>query len=507
MGDRSTLPGEGQRQRTTRGPRVATLIAALVALLAWAAPAMAAAGPGDDFASALSFNQTDPAGNEAPTTGIATYVKRIDFDNSTYTLEASEGSQTATNRTGCSVFASPAQFTFGGKSAWIRFVSSVTGHARFATLGAAGDDLLLRAEQTPDVRKIWTPGVNAEVGTLDCIDAQATPNETLDVTVTAGKPVYLQVLSRCAGPLPSPPTAASCQTAAVGGPTSSTLTFTPANADGDALPDTLDRCPSQFGTFADGCADSDGDGFDDGVDDCVAVRGVAPAGCPLPDTDGDGFLDIQDDCATIPGVAPRGCPLADTDGDKVPDVSDRCQRDAGPSALGGCPDDDRDGIPNIDDGCAKQAGGNATGGCPDRDGDRVADKSDRCLSVKGQPQRHGCPPAMPSSADFKYKAAATSQGVRLLSFRVLAPKGSRVVVRCVGRGCFKPVVVRRTAAAGSQLIGRVRRRSLRAGTRIEVNVSKAGMYGKQFRSVVRRGDIVDLADRCLPSAGLKRCYA
>ena len=76
----------------------------------------------------------------------------------------------------------------------------------------------------------------------------------------------------------------------------------PADADGDGVPDAVDRCPN-------------------------TPKGVAvdAYGCPK-DTDGDGVPDYLDKCPDTPhGVAvdANGCPK-DTDGDGVPDYLDKC---------------------------------------------------------------------------------------------------------------------------------------------------------------------------------------
>jgi OOP family OmpA-OmpF porin len=104
------------------------------------------------------------------------------------------------------------------------------------------------------------------------------------------------------------------------------------DADGDGVPDHLDKCPdTPAGAEVDavGCPlDSDGDGVPDHMDKCpgtpagVAVDGT---GCPI-DTDGDGVPDYMDKCPGTPRgakVDATGCPV-DSDGDGVPDYMDKC---------------------------------------------------------------------------------------------------------------------------------------------------------------------------------------
>jgi OmpA-OmpF porin, OOP family len=135
------------------------------------------------------------------------------------------------------------------------------------------------------------------------------------------------------------------------------------DADGDGVPDHLDKCPNtppgvQVGP--DGCPlDSDGDGVPDYLDKCPGTpKGaiVGPDGCPL-DSDGDGVPDYLDRCPnTPPGVqvGDDGCPLTDSDGDGVPDHLDKCPGTPPGVPVGpdGCPlDSDGDGIPDYLDEC------------------------------------------------------------------------------------------------------------------------------------------------------------
>jgi OmpA-OmpF porin, OOP family len=90
-------------------------------------------------------------------------------------------------------------------------------------------------------------------------------------------------------------------------------------------------------------ADADGDGVEDSLDKCpgtaMGVK-VDRKGCPL-DSDGDGVIDADDKC---PGTAPgtkvdvMGCEM-DSDGDGVVDSKDKCPNTS-------------DGATVTDDGCA-----------------------------------------------------------------------------------------------------------------------------------------------------------
>jgi outer membrane protein OmpA-like peptidoglycan-associated protein len=92
------------------------------------------------------------------------------------------------------------------------------------------------------------------------------------------------------------------------------------DADGDGVPDRVDRCPEQAGTKAlEGCPEP-----------------TTPELVGTPDRDHDGVPDNVDLCPDKPGpVQLDGCP--DRDGDQIPDISDKCPDKPGPPALEGCP--------------------------------------------------------------------------------------------------------------------------------------------------------------------------
>ena len=121
------------------------------------------------------------------------------------------------------------------------------------------------------------------------------------------------------------------------------------DADGDGIPDELDKCPTEA------------EDFDDFQDE---------DGCPDLDNDGDGVLDVDDKCPNDPedmdGFEDEdGCPDPDNDGDGILDVDDQCPNDAGPPENNGCPD-------------------------PDRDGDGVPDRIDNCPDEPGTVEHQGC---------------------------------------------------------------------------------------------------------------------
>ncbi|HEX4419656.1 MAG TPA: thrombospondin type 3 repeat-containing protein [Kofleriaceae bacterium] len=94
------------------------------------------------------------------------------------------------------------------------------------------------------------------------------------------------------------------------------------DADGDGIPDSIDKCPNEpedFDMFqdTDGCPDPDNDG--DGIPDALDK-------CPLDPEDKDGFQDAD------------GCPDPDNDHDGIPDIIDKCPNE--PETINGFQDDD-----------------------------------------------------------------------------------------------------------------------------------------------------------------------
>jgi OmpA-OmpF porin, OOP family len=128
----------------------------------------------------------------------------------------------------------------------------------------------------------------------------------------------------------------------------------PGDADGDGIPDNVDKCPKE---------PEDKDGFED--DD----------GCPDPDNDKDGIVDAKDKCPLEPEDKDGfqdddGCPDPDNDADGIADVKDKCPNEA----------EDKDGFED-EDGCPD----------PDNDKDGVLDKEDKCPNEPGPADNAGCP--------------------------------------------------------------------------------------------------------------------
>jgi hypothetical protein len=100
----------------------------------------------------------------------------------------------------------------------------------------------------------------------------------------------------------------------------------------------------------------------------------------------------------------------------------------------------------------------------------------------------------------------TARGLRLKLLAVQAPTGSRMSVRCGGRGCPAKSQSRIAAAGRSGLASVTFRRFERilpTGMTLEVRVFNAGQIGKYTRLSIRRGARAKRDDKCLAPDGIK----
>ncbi|WP_170178920.1 hypothetical protein [Solirubrobacter pauli] len=93
------------------------------------------------------------------------------------------------------------------------------------------------------------------------------------------------------------------------------------------------------------------------------------------------------------------------------------------------------------------------------------------------------------------RLSTTGANITLLSVR--APKRATITVTCKGSGCPRKKYTTKQAKV------RVRafERNLRAKTRLEVRVRRAGYYGKSTLFIIRRGKAPYRLDRCLSARG------
>jgi hypothetical protein len=103
----------------------------------------------------------------------------------------------------------------------------------------------------------------------------------------------------------------------------------------------------------------------------------------------------------------------------------------------------------------------------------------------------------------RIRGRLTRSGARITLLTVRAPRGARVTVRCLGRGC----PARHWARPAS--LTRVTRfqAALPAGTRLVITVTKPGRIGKHTVIAVRRGAAPTRRDRCVMPGARKpvRC--
>jgi hypothetical protein len=253
-----------QASRPRRAPAALFLVFCLLFIVAPAAASASyddlpgeALGPDVPYESVAVFDATTPA---FPTQG--------------FSLQSEERMQK-------SVYAACAE-PKGAKDAWVRFSTAVAGNLFVAASKDTPSPLFYTVYIAPSTHPLFS-----ELHEIGCESAGNSNFESyaLGYSVPAHTVVFVQVLMECnVGSTCTP----EQENDAEGGNTSVRLRFTPANADGDGFPDTLDHCPSVPGAFQ-GCPDSDGDGIGDADDACPTVKGRAPNGCRLPDEDGDGY--------------------------------------------------------------------------------------------------------------------------------------------------------------------------------------------------------------------------
>jgi flagellar biosynthesis GTPase FlhF len=100
----------------------------------------------------------------------------------------------------------------------------------------------------------------------------------------------------------------------------------------------------------------------------------------------------------------------------------------------------------------------------------------------------------------RIRGAVTTRGAYITLLSVKAPRGARAVVRCTGRRGSCPARRMSASSASSRRVltfRRFHRRHLRAGTRLEVLVTKRGYVGKYTRFRIRARRAPTRVDLCL----------
>ena len=92
----------------------------------------------------------------------------------------------------------------------------------------------------------------------------------------------------------------------------------------------------------------------------------------------------------------------------------------------------------------------------------------------------------------RIRGRLTPDGARVTRLSVKAPPGASIAASCHGSSCRTHKLAR---SAGIRL--RPFERTLRAGTRLEITITKAGYVGKWTTIVIRRGAAPRRRDRCV----------
>lgn len=109
------------------------------------------------------------------------------------------------------------------------------------------------------------------------------------------------------------------------------------------------------------------------------------------------------------------------------------------------------------------------------------------------------PPAMLQPFPIvRLTTRGTRHGVRVLRLGVVAPSGSRISVRCIGRGCGTPGQVRVVRTPPQELRFGALEHRMRAGVVLEVRVTSPDRIGKYVWFRLRRSKPPQRVDLCLP---------
>jgi hypothetical protein len=102
------------------------------------------------------------------------------------------------------------------------------------------------------------------------------------------------------------------------------------------------------------------------------------------------------------------------------------------------------------------------------------------------------------------RAAVYANYTKVRGLLVTAPKGSKIAVRCKGKGC--PKVVTKMSKGSKKLRFKKLQRNFKPGRKLIVTVTKKGFIGKQTSWTIRRRKAPLRKDLCM-NPGVKKASA
>jgi hypothetical protein len=238
------------------------------------------------------------------------------------------------------------------------------------------------------------------------------------------------------------------------------------------------------------------------------------------DNDGDGKIDYPADpgCSSASDNDEFNAPLAqcadglDNDADGLPDypadpgcssASDNDEFNAPLAQCGDGKDNDSDGLIDYpaDPGCTSKTDTDETNAppAPGASTTPTPAPSSGVLDITTSSPTASAPGLLTPFPVIRIRGTYSRRGVAIQILTVRAPLGARVRARCSGRGC--PRHSQSLSLTHSPLRLHRFERRLRAGSVLEVFVSKPGAIGKYLRFRIRAGHAPTRTDLCLNADG------
>ena len=316
----------------------------------------------------------------------------------------------------------------------------------------------------------------------------------------------------------------------------------------DAMPP-VKQCDDNVDNDGDGLVDypSDPDCGSSNDNSEQADAGELAACADLADNDGDGKVDLADpgcsgssdnDEADPPPPPPPPPPArcadgSDNDGDGKIDLadpgctgsSDNDETDPPPPPPPPPPpalcadgkDNDGDGkIDMADPGCTGSSDNDETdppppppasgGSSPPPSGGSTSTQPAPTFEVLGTQTSEPGPAAAGQVVSpfpvVRIRGRVTRRGMRVTLFRVTAPRGSTVMVRCRGRGCIERRMTLNVGGSSLRLVSL--ERGYRAGAIIELAITQGDLIGKFTRFRARAGRAPARLDGCARPGSIRR---